>query len=145
MIRPLRRMLSALRLVSAGREEFERLAAEQPALRRVATLVAQAAAPEEIFAAVAEEAGHVLPEADFTMVSSPTRSRAPDAGPLGNSGARGWPGRPGWCRQPESLVPHHLTYQPDSPYDRTICTPYPKSESRSFHVRVRREYVRTKY
>jgi signal transduction histidine kinase len=33
---------------------------EQAALRRVATLVARAAAPEEVFAAVAEEAGRVL-------------------------------------------------------------------------------------
>ena len=38
----------------------DRIAEEQAALRRVATLVARAAAPEALFAAVAEEAGRVL-------------------------------------------------------------------------------------
>jgi signal transduction histidine kinase len=38
----------------------DRTAGEQAALRRVATLVARAAAPEEVFAAVAEEAGRLL-------------------------------------------------------------------------------------
>jgi signal transduction histidine kinase len=38
----------------------DRIAGEQAALRRVATLVAQAAPPEEVFAAVAEEAGRLL-------------------------------------------------------------------------------------
>ena len=38
------------------------------ALRRVATLVARAAAPQKIFAAVAEQVATVLPEADFTIV-----------------------------------------------------------------------------
>jgi signal transduction histidine kinase len=67
MIRPLRRMLSALRRVRAGREEIERLAGEQAALRRVATLVAKATAPEEIFAAVAEELAQ-LSGADIAVV-----------------------------------------------------------------------------
>jgi hypothetical protein len=48
-------MLSALRRERAGREEIERLAREQAAVRRVATLVVKAAAPEEIFAAAGEE------------------------------------------------------------------------------------------
>ncbi len=39
----------------AGHQEAARLAGEQAALHRVATLVAKAAAPEDIFAAVAEE------------------------------------------------------------------------------------------
>src|SRR3954467_15222725 len=43
----------------AGRAS-DRIAEEQAALRRVATLVARAAAPEEVFAAVAEEAGRLL-------------------------------------------------------------------------------------
>jgi signal transduction histidine kinase len=38
----------------------DRIAGEQAALRRVATLVARAAAPEEVFAAVTEEAGRLL-------------------------------------------------------------------------------------
>jgi GAF domain-containing protein len=41
---------------------------EQAARRRVATLVARGAAPGMVVAAVAAEAGHVLPDADFTMV-----------------------------------------------------------------------------
>jgi GAF domain-containing protein len=60
-------MLSALRRERAGREEIERLAGEQAALRRVATLVAKAAAPEEIFAAVAEELAQ-LSGADIAVV-----------------------------------------------------------------------------
>ena len=43
-----------------AREELRRFAEEQAALRRVATLVAQAAPPEDVFAAVAAEAGRLL-------------------------------------------------------------------------------------
>jgi signal transduction histidine kinase len=43
-----------------SRAGLARLADEQAALRRVATLVARGAAPEELFAAVAEEAGRLL-------------------------------------------------------------------------------------
>ena len=42
------------------RDSLERLAREQEALRRVATLVARASAPEDIFASVTEEAGRLL-------------------------------------------------------------------------------------
>src|SRR5215469_4483124 len=45
----------------------DRIAGEQAALRRVATLVARGAAPEEVFAAVTEEAGRLL-GADYTMM-----------------------------------------------------------------------------
>jgi GAF domain-containing protein len=41
-------------------EELRGLAEEQAALRRVATLVARGVSPEEVFAAVAEEAGRLL-------------------------------------------------------------------------------------
>ena len=44
-----------------------RIAEEQAALRRVATLVAGAAAPEEVFAAVTEEAGRLLGAQHATM------------------------------------------------------------------------------
>jgi signal transduction histidine kinase len=47
--------------------EFRRIAGEQAALRRVATLVAQGARPEQVFAAVAEEAGRLL-AADFAIL-----------------------------------------------------------------------------
>jgi len=43
-----------------GRAGADRVAGEQAALRRVATLVARAAAPEEVFAAITEEAGRLL-------------------------------------------------------------------------------------
>ena len=44
-----------------GREEINRLAEEQAALRRVATLVAQGAAPTEVFAAVSAEVARLVP------------------------------------------------------------------------------------
>ncbi|MFL5954650.1 MAG: GAF domain-containing protein [Gaiellaceae bacterium] len=50
-----------------ARGELERLAAEQAALRRVATLVAEAASPHDLFEAVAEEVGRVLPVGSATM------------------------------------------------------------------------------
>ena len=62
-------MLSLLDHERAAREEVERLAREQAALRRVATLVARGALPDEVFAAVAQEVGNVLPAADFAMVA----------------------------------------------------------------------------
>jgi signal transduction histidine kinase len=46
---------------------LRQLANEQAALRRVATLVARGAAPEEVFAAVAEEVGGLL-EVDYTVL-----------------------------------------------------------------------------
>jgi signal transduction histidine kinase len=69
-------MISALRRERAGREEIERLAGDQVALRRVAALMALrrvvalmagAAGLEEIFAVVAEELAR-LPGADIAVV-----------------------------------------------------------------------------
>ena len=77
------RMLSVLDDERAAREEVERLAREQAALRRVATLVAKAVSPEEVFAAVAEEVGSVLPAADIALVGrydSARRSSSSAAG-----------------------------------------------------------------
>jgi signal transduction histidine kinase len=51
-----------------AREELRTLADEQAALRRVATLVAEAAAPLAVFAAVAEEVGRLL-LADHTIMA----------------------------------------------------------------------------
>jgi PAS domain S-box-containing protein len=51
-----------------SRSEVERLADEQAALRRVATLVAKEDSPAEVFARVAEEAGSVLGSADCVLV-----------------------------------------------------------------------------
>jgi signal transduction histidine kinase len=52
---------------TASRAALARLAQEQAALRRVATLVAQAAPPEQVLAAVAEEVGGLL-EVDYTVL-----------------------------------------------------------------------------
>ena len=62
----LRALVSAHREVEIG--ELDRLAEEQAALRRVATLVARGAPAEELFAAVVEEAGRVFP-ADIVSLS----------------------------------------------------------------------------
>ncbi len=51
-----------------GRADDDRVAGEQAALRRVATLVARPAAPAEVFAAVTEEAGRLL-GADYTAMA----------------------------------------------------------------------------
>jgi signal transduction histidine kinase len=56
-----------------ARMELRGFADEQAALRRVATLVARAAAPEEVLAAVTEEAGQLL-DTDFSYLSR----RGPD-------------------------------------------------------------------
>jgi GAF domain-containing protein len=66
---------------TTGREELARLADEQTALRRVATLVARDVAPDELFAAVTEEVGRLLGtdlagmiryESDDTMTAAAT-------------------------------------------------------------------------
>jgi signal transduction histidine kinase len=69
-----------------------RLAEEQAALRRVATLVARGAAPEEVFAAVTEEVGRLLPvdiagmaryEPDHTQTVVASWGKAVDHLPVG--------------------------------------------------------------
>ncbi len=57
-----------------SRAGLTRLAQEQTALRRVATLVARGAPPEDVFTAVSEEAGQLL-------TTSPRSSRRPAAPP----------------------------------------------------------------
>src|SRR3954447_18422282 len=51
-----------------SREDMSALVAEQAALRRVATMVARGAAPEEVFATITEEVGRMLP-VDFADMS----------------------------------------------------------------------------
>src|SRR5260221_624768 len=46
--------------LQASRDELRKIADEQAALRRVATLVARGAPPPEVFNAVASEMGHIL-------------------------------------------------------------------------------------
>jgi signal transduction histidine kinase len=50
-----------------SRAAVARLADEQSALRHVATMVAQGVSPQDLFAAVAEEVGRLLPAASATM------------------------------------------------------------------------------
>src|SRR4029077_2504964 len=50
-----------------SRDELASLADEQAGLRRVATLVAQGASPDDVLAAVAREIGQLLP-ADYTLI-----------------------------------------------------------------------------
>ena len=59
------RVADALR---ASRDELKRVAEEQAALRRLATLVAHAAPPAEVFQAVAREMGRVL-QTQHTLVA----------------------------------------------------------------------------
>jgi signal transduction histidine kinase len=77
-----------------SRAALARLAEEQAALRRVATLVAQATAPQQVFAAVAEEAGRLLavdfailvrydPPDTLEVVGTWTRTGAPAPTPVG--------------------------------------------------------------
>jgi PAS domain S-box-containing protein len=70
--------------------ELERLVGEQAALRRVATLVARGVPPEEVFAAVTEEVGQLLPvdhaglgryEPDSTITALAAWSRTGDPFP----------------------------------------------------------------
>src|SRR5580693_6498903 len=75
--------------------EFRRIADEQAALRRVATLVARGAPPEQVFAAVAEEAGRLLvadfailvrydgPREALTIIGAWTSTGAPAPTPVG--------------------------------------------------------------
>jgi signal transduction histidine kinase len=60
-------LLAAAISNAAGRARTTRLAEEQAALRRVATLVARKAPAEEVFAAVAEEVGQLLPVDSASM------------------------------------------------------------------------------
>ena len=77
---------------AASREQVARLADEQAALRRVATLVAQGVEPSAVFAAVAHEVGALLAvdathigryEADGTSIGVGNWSRAGDHLPVG--------------------------------------------------------------
>jgi signal transduction histidine kinase len=66
-----RQVTENTRLLAALRERqvlLERLASEQAALRRVATLVARAAAPEVLYTAVTAEAGQLL-RVDIAIIS----------------------------------------------------------------------------
>ncbi|HWE08954.1 MAG TPA: GAF domain-containing protein [Solirubrobacteraceae bacterium] len=75
-----------------SRADLRRLADEQAALRRVATLVARGAAPADVFSAVTEEVARVMPadigglaryEADGTVAAVASWGTAPGSFPTG--------------------------------------------------------------
>ncbi|HEY7144496.1 MAG TPA: CHASE3 domain-containing protein [Streptosporangiaceae bacterium] len=87
--------------LETSRDELRRIAEEQAALRRVATLVARGEPPDQVFSAVAAEAGHLLgaectaiarfePDGSAAAVGSWARDSVPGLAPP--LGAR-WPAR----------------------------------------------------
>jgi GAF domain-containing protein len=64
-----------------SRAGLARLAEEQAALRRVATLVARGTPPEEVFAAVTEEVGQLLPVVTRAWVATSPTVRSPSSRP----------------------------------------------------------------
>ena len=83
----------SLRRDPADQARLRQLAEEQSALRRVATLVARGAAPEEVFAAVTEEFARLVPvdvagmaryEPDGTLVYVASWGKATDFVPVGS-------------------------------------------------------------
>jgi signal transduction histidine kinase len=90
--------LSDDELQTLGAEQAARLGEEQAALRRVATLVARGVPPEEVFAAVTEEVGRLLPvefagmgrcEPDGTLTSTAAWGTAVRHFPVGRRFALG--------------------------------------------------------
>ena len=86
-------LLAAAIANAESRARLARLAEEQAALRRVATLVARGAAPEAVFEAVTEEIGNLLPvdsagmaryEPDGSVVFVASWGRAADIVPVGS-------------------------------------------------------------
>ena len=70
-----------------------RAAQEEAALRRVATLVARGAAPDVVFAAVAEEVAKILPGVDLALVSHYTPDSIEFVGGWSSFGEAEWVGR----------------------------------------------------
>jgi signal transduction histidine kinase len=94
--------------------ELRGFAEEQAALRRVAVLVARAASPEEVFAAVAEEVGRLL-KVDYTVLS---RYDADGLVTVVGGWARTDPGRPlaiGLRLKPEGRNMHTLVFETGRP------------------------------
>jgi signal transduction histidine kinase len=97
-----------------ARSELREFAEEQAALRRVATLVARVVAPQEMFAAVAEEVGRLL-AVDYTVLSR----YDPDGFVTVVGGwAKTDPGRPfaiGLRLKPEGRNMHALVFETGAP------------------------------
>jgi signal transduction histidine kinase len=77
-----------------AREKLKRVADEQSALRRVATLVARGVAPELVFSAVAEEVANLLPAVDLALVGRYQADAAIEfVGAWSSAGAAEWIGQ----------------------------------------------------
>src|SRR5258708_33092147 len=82
-------------VLSQMREQAERLAGEQSALRRVATAVADGDSPDEIYALVAEEAARLLDASASGILRFETETRATVIGSWSQlPNGRYWPGTP---------------------------------------------------
>jgi signal transduction histidine kinase len=84
-----------------SREELTRLAEEQAALRRVATLVAEGASPDKVFAAVADEVAHLIgvPLAEMTRYDADGMATV-----LGSSGDALYPVGSRWPLEGSSIT-----------------------------------------
>ncbi|HUB40060.1 MAG TPA: CHASE3 domain-containing protein [Streptosporangiaceae bacterium] len=82
--------------LAASRDELRRVADEQAALRRVATLVALGVPPPEVFHAVASETGCVLGANESLVVRSEPDGSASVAGVWKRPGSPGRPSSLGW-------------------------------------------------
>ena len=80
------------------------LTREQEALRRVATLVARGVDPDQMLAAVAEEAGKVLPSAEMSIIGRYTADRRIEF-------VGGWSraGKPVWVGERATLGGHNVS------------------------------------
>ena len=101
-----------------GDEDLSALAAEQAALRRVATLVARGASPEEVFAAVVEEVGRLLPVEYAALGRYEPDDMLHRRRISGGSAGPAFPG--GRCRRGEEPRHDRLRDRPFGP-DRQLC------------------------
>jgi PAS domain S-box-containing protein len=95
-----------LRMFGTMQDVTERteLTREQEALRRVATLIARGVAPEQLLAAVAEEAGRVLASAEMSIIGRYTADRKIEF-------VGGWAptGEPAWVGERATLGGHNVS------------------------------------
>ena len=87
-----------------AREKLRQVAEEQAALRRVATLVARGERPSAVFAAVAAEAGRVIPDAGVALVGRYDL----DEESIEFVGAWSPPGEPGFVGNRVTLGGHNV-------------------------------------
>jgi signal transduction histidine kinase len=106
--------LANARLLARERGMRSRIVDEQATLRRLGTLAAEAAPPDEVFAAVAAEAGRLL-ETDFALVSRyDPDGTATVLGAWAKAGGDG-PLPPGTRMEPRARTAHSLVFQTGRP------------------------------